>query len=350
MRTRMKNIRHRRPSAFTLIEVLVVVAIIALLVAILLPSLAKAREHARITVCLANMSNLPKAAISFAAAHKGYAQLVPYPPSKPAVTTGTVQDRDADGAKYAYEVFSLQNPKLKSWPIAYSSELGLGGMKHDNDYFVNHDPARTPDETEALLPRARKDVLICPADTARVNFLSGTMKAGRLSYGVNEDLFGAAGNASAYAEWCFRFSPSGGGPAISHRFEGRLDGLRRPSDVAMFCDAGRNNTSENWRQMELVTSKPIAGDSITAGKINGPYLENVDASNNRLAPWRHSSDGGLCVALADGSGKYAKAMGPFITKGTPNHPDIIRRYATRFGPRIRVSPYIEVDALGTQQP
>lgn len=41
-------------SAFTLIEVLVVVAIIALLVAVLLPTLAHARERGRVAVCASN--------------------------------------------------------------------------------------------------------------------------------------------------------------------------------------------------------------------------------------------------------------------------------------------------------
>jgi len=62
----------RRQAAFTLIEVLVVIAIIALLASILLPSLSKAREHARSAACRSNIGQICKAEQEYEGQNDGW--------------------------------------------------------------------------------------------------------------------------------------------------------------------------------------------------------------------------------------------------------------------------------------
>ena len=52
-------------TGFTLVEILVVIAIMALLLAIMIPALQKAREQAKAVVCASNISQLSKALLIY---------------------------------------------------------------------------------------------------------------------------------------------------------------------------------------------------------------------------------------------------------------------------------------------
>jgi len=68
----MKQSLRRSNHGFTLIEVLVVVGIIALLVAVLVPTLSAARNRARTIVCASNIRNVGTGTYYYAEANKGF--------------------------------------------------------------------------------------------------------------------------------------------------------------------------------------------------------------------------------------------------------------------------------------
>ncbi len=128
--------RRKLPAfrqAFTLIEVLFVVALIATLIAILLPSLAKARRQARTTLCAARLAGLSKAILLYSEENddtppfigRGWEDLdddddVEWPPGS-GVTLGQLKRWETWCTNRPDEVWFARE---EDWPIDVGVEFG----------------------------------------------------------------------------------------------------------------------------------------------------------------------------------------------------------------------------------
>lgn len=81
---RQSSRRAHNARAFTLVELLVVVGILAILLAILLPAMHRARAASRRTTCLNNLRQIGIAVHTYAADYDG---AIPYGPKAPPMTT-----------------------------------------------------------------------------------------------------------------------------------------------------------------------------------------------------------------------------------------------------------------------
>ena len=68
----MSVTKSTKRTGFTLVELLVVIAIIGILVALLLPAIQAAREAARRSQCLNNITQFTKATLNYENTNKGF--------------------------------------------------------------------------------------------------------------------------------------------------------------------------------------------------------------------------------------------------------------------------------------
>ena len=133
----MRTNRLRR--GFTLVELLVVIGVIAVLIALLMPALSAAREHANRVKCLATLRSMAQAAQMHAVEHRGYMPVAGAQyPREAGVRPTSDGLRDHERRKYMYH-YDRGNDLWRPLPLpaALGHYMGLGAT----DYGNNQDAA-----------------------------------------------------------------------------------------------------------------------------------------------------------------------------------------------------------------
>lgn len=159
----MRNVSHSKRAGFTLIELLVVVAIIALLIAILLPSLQRAREQGKIAVCLSNLRGIAQGGAQYLLEDKSndmpWALPSPY-------TVAKGGDFGSSGNGVAAMTTSSAATRYQ-WQLY--TEFCYGGQMPDNSntYYKNSDVVGQG--RFANIPMSRTDIGVLPPRHRPVN-------------------------------------------------------------------------------------------------------------------------------------------------------------------------------------
>jgi len=238
----------KKSRGFTLIELLVVIGVIALLLAILMPALNKARELGQRAVCSNHLKELMLANELYASKHDGYYFPVCY--------------NDAKG-------------DACSWP----------GMKSFRDLLSMNSYKKAEDKSGALnVP----DAFLCPTDKVSRN-ISNILQGVLLSYAYN------------FTDWAV---PGTWTPPPPYSCGYRADAVSRPAEKLAFTDSvdwwvvwdGANYVN-GWDKLGQASIADYRSPSMNP-KVYGPVI------------YRHNE--GAVIAFYDGHNEYRKKQDVFI--------------------------------------
>lgn len=210
--------------AFTLVELLVVIGIIAVLIALLLPALNRARASSRQVVCLSQLRQIGNAMVMHAHEHRGYMQIAGQIVSPGGATSDGMGDSTRSRYSY-YKDGALFRPLNLVGAIAPYVGQAIRTDGKDN---------MLADINTGMVLK----IFQCPSDetpllgfTAKATGWTGPTMYN--SYGFNEAVLG------------WRDAPSGG--ADFDELRGNVARIKNSAETFLMCDAiPRNHFVGGW--------------------------------------------------------------------------------------------------------
>jgi prepilin-type processing-associated H-X9-DG protein len=150
--------RHLPPIAFagfTLVELLVIIAIIGILLALLLPAVQAARESARRVQCVNNLKQLALATHGYSDTHGIL------PPSGLVERKTAFHERTAVNAGREYPVFDQRSGKMFSWAVLLLPFL------EETTLYSQFDLTRSVLDQPHEPQSQQLSVYLCPSDSSR---------------------------------------------------------------------------------------------------------------------------------------------------------------------------------------
>jgi prepilin-type N-terminal cleavage/methylation domain-containing protein len=202
-RSDLSRTRCPRNGAFTLVELLVVIGIIAILMSVLFPALQKVREQSVRTECAANLRQWGQALSAYGAQHKGY-----FP-------------NDMEGRDLSWISPAVRDFVREFLQPLNARDAGLGGSRHTafcptqdwHRYYREQHPPLLPTDLELLgyfyLPyrNLAQATLYTPAGVgwvAKRKFGGPDRRAPIMSDMIQSDGPTWGGSGQPYSSHCFK--------------------------------------------------------------------------------------------------------------------------------------------------
>jgi prepilin-type processing-associated H-X9-DG protein len=259
-------------SAFTLVELLVVVGIIAMLIGLLLPALSRARANAKQVQCLSQLRQIGTAMRMHADEHNGYMPIAGQIESPGGATPAGMLDAYMKNYSYYFDGTNFRPMHIAGALAPYLGQQ----VRSDTTAHMQAD----------LSTGISSKIYSCPTDP--LNIISITAKSTGwstptepMSYGFNEAVLG----------W-----EDANGNVNFNEYRGQLNKVRNPTQTFLMCDAIPRNA--DWTGGWLTFYAHVAGANMEEAFFD---YNNMAGDGSSFSYTRH--EGRVNFLFADAHGE-----------------------------------------------